>query len=498
MSAANQQRNNSNILLQNKEHIIIVSGDDVKQAKKYADALGATSLSDALSVFINRESSVDQKGKALGDLILLRLILSGKIQFKQKLFGIINAAVTKDFKKLPSNDNIDREIEEFISELDSGSDIHIFNRFLTKILLVFGSTVLVSSLTSIFVAFGQAQVQASNITSDISQQREQYEQYIPEQDQREIILPHLEEANKYLDSAKNGLATQQAIYNANPNGQSKITLNMWKDSVNHWQDKVNEYQSIFNSSPPRPSGPPEMPEVSALTRRLLIKILASNNLSYIIPIVIGVIAASSYTKRRVNWQDSIISKALVIMIDKYINTNDELLSILHTTSADSLIPTPLKDDQLGMALFFKYINTLEKSKLKVQVNSNEKILGTSTLNMRNFMNKGQGDNCPICFDPLIDVSTHGKVVIVCKNRHKYHIQCISDWINSKPIDKAVCPMCITPIIPSLLKEIIEERNTVRNQSANRGGGKRQTKRKSLKYKLKLKLRKKYAKHTRKH
>jgi hypothetical protein len=121
------------------------------------------------------------------------------------------------------------------------------------------------------------------------------------------------------------------------------------------------------------------------------------------------------------------------------------------------------------------------------------------------MNTGQGDNCPICFDPLIDISKYGKVVIACKNNHKYHIQCISDWVNSKPIENAACPMCMGPILPSLLEELIKQKNRDPKKAlqalwseTNRGGGKRQTKRKTLKHKLKLKLRKKYAKHTRKH
>ena len=511
MSVANQQRNNrnnSNILLRNKEHVIIVSCDDVKQSKKYTDALGATSLSDALSVFINKETTVDQKGKALGDLILLRLILSGKIQFKQKLFGFVNAAITKDFKKLPSNRRIDKEIEELVKELESGDDIHIFNRFLTKILFVFGSSVILSSLTSIFIAFGKAQLLADNITSDIGQQREQYE-ILPEVGQRESILPHLTDAKDSLDKLTEQLANTQARYNANPTDAAKSSLNSVQSAFDQYTGIVNRLQSIFNSSPatpPRPLAPPEMPEFNALARKIMFQILASNNLNYIIPIVIGVIAATSYTKGQVNWQDSIISKALVITIDKFISTNDELFDILHTTKSDSLVPTPLKDDPLGMALFFKYINTLEKSKFKVQPNSNEKTLGTTILNMRTFMNKGQGDECPICFDPLIDISKYGKAVTVCEQHHKCHIKCISDWIESKSIQKATCPMCRGPIIPSLLEEITNERNRDPKKaletlwSASTRGGKRQTKRKTLKnkLKLKLKLRKKYAKHTRKH
>jgi len=111
--------NNSNILLDDKKHVVVVSGDNAVQATKYADTLGTTSLSDALLVVADTTQSMNQRAKALGDIILVGFILSGKIQFEQPMFyGLLTDAITKDFDKLPHIDTINTSVTDLFNRIE--------------------------------------------------------------------------------------------------------------------------------------------------------------------------------------------------------------------------------------------------------------------------------------------------------------------------------------------------------------------------------------------
>ena len=374
--------NNSGVLVGDRQHTVIVSGDNAAQARKYAHTLGTTSLHEALLVLVNEESTKEENEKALGDLILLRLILSGKIQFKErKFFGLVNRAITKDFKRLHVSQSswfdIDDNIRKLIVDLRSSNK----NRNKTLIIL-----------------------------------------------------------NDFTEVASTAGPGVGAI--------------------------MEGFSHYMGSS-------------------MLATLAASGVLSIIGAIALLVAALHMYA--RVNWQDNIAAKAIVILIDEFISTNHLLLRLLlENADGESLVPTPLKRDPIGMALFFQYIkhiDTLAKDDINSKRNRNDKDLGVETMNMGSFMEHGEGETCPICTAPLIDLSDHEKAVTVCENKHKCHKDCISTWIRAKDKREEVaqCPMCNSPILPALINDVLQRggRGTRRRRIKRRLHTRRTSSRKSM-------------------
>jgi hypothetical protein len=426
--------NNSGVLVGDTRHTVIVSGDNVAQARKYAHTLGTTSLHEALSVLVNKESTKEENEKALGDLILLRLILSGKIQFKQrKLFGLVNRAITKSFKPLPTDSRMKKMIEKLVDELDSGkNDISIFRHFLKKIIAVFGISVLISSLGNVahFLAIDSIEMQSA------------------------------------LDSAGQFLRR--------------------KGWANAWVAQVNKDDLLDSSFVERyPDFQVYADRIRGVREAAFQTVLSSPTV--ILPLIIGVLAAARYTQEQVAIQDNIISKGIVVLIDNFIGTNHILLRLLlENADGESLVPTPLKGDPVGMALFFQYIKDIDKftkKDINSRRNRNDKELGVETMNMGSFLEHGEGETCPICTAPLIDLSDHEKAVTVCENKHKCHKDCISTWIRAKDKREEVaqCPMCNSPILPTLMNDVLQRggRGTRRRRIKRRLHSRRTISRKSM-------------------
>ena len=388
--------NNSSVLVGNKHHTLIVSGDNAVEARKYAHTLGTTSLHEALSVLVNKKSSKEENEKALGDIILLRLILSGKIQFKErKFFGLVNTAITKSFKPLPTDPD-DRKkmnmiIENLVDQLDSGeNDISVFRHFLKKIIGVFGISAIIACFPLYFGAV---------LTYD---------------------GPEIYNARKYLvDHGYNGAETM---------GIEQLSQSTWLT--------VPGYE-------------PYRKALEGIT----LKAISSNGVP-LMPIIIGLLAAANYTKQLVDWQDNIISKGIVLLIDNFISTNQTLLRLLlENADGESLVPTPLKGDPVGMALFFQYIKQLKGANIKPEteeereireMNRNDRKLGVTRTDMNSFIQSGEPE-CSICGTNLSDASEYGKAVTACKNKHKFHKDCISKWIERNP----TCPVCREHVVSPL-------------------------------------------------
>jgi hypothetical protein len=137
----------SNIANFNKlnERGYTVNLNNTKNVRKYEDALGTTSLQQALSILVNKDSTDDEKAGAINDLILIRLILSGKIKFRSPKFGgLIKQTVGKgfegvDIRRIDRIDEIDETLENFIKDLDEnpGQEPRIFKGFLTMLITSF-------------------------------------------------------------------------------------------------------------------------------------------------------------------------------------------------------------------------------------------------------------------------------------------------------------------------------------------------------------------------
>jgi hypothetical protein len=354
---SNRGVNNSNVLSGKKEHIIVVNKDDVDKIREYTKALGTTSLYDSISILSSLETSVSQKAKAIGDLILLRHILSGDIQFKEKrLFNLFQSVIGKDFidiakswNDLP-NINIKEKVEKLIVELDNN-----------------------------------------------------------EQDIKVIAKPF-----RYY---------------------------------------LKHIIEILGISFVGATAPPALAIMAYLSPEMAIRLLV------ILLIVFG--AAHAHNKI----EGKVLTIAVVKLIDRLLSTNKEIHEIINSPDSGSLIPEPLRNDPLGMALFFKYIKkinvAMRTAELQREISKIEKQTGTTVLSMNTFkrLNKPL-DDCGICLKPLAAVLM-GKPIEVCENHHMFHDKCIGKWLrNSK---ENLCPTCRQPILGSV-KDRINYMNIPENKS----------------------------------
>jgi hypothetical protein len=375
MAANRRGVNNSNILLGNEQHVIVVSGDDANDVKEYTRALGITSLYDALQVFANLESASSiQKAKALEDLIFIRLILSGSIQFKEpSLLGLFQSVVGNNFEKLPETSNgrrgvPQRLVEELLNNLDEGKkDVTVIKKFIVLLIGFFGIG------------------------------------FIP-------VFGGLD----FVGSQMGG-----------PGGYLNFIL---------------------------------------------------SNLNIMYPIIIGIIASMAAARSMVNHENNIYSIALVKLIDRFLSNNRYIDDIINDPEYGFGLPKPLRDNQLGMALYFQYIKKLQagyREKLvegeddedrRIEIEKNtagEDGAGAFPLNFNIFSRDARsGNSCAICLKQL-GAAGMGRYSEVCKNGHLFHNKCIKGWIRGGP-GRSTCPFCREAIFPDII------------EMAQRGGRKRRT------------------------
>jgi hypothetical protein len=376
-------RNNSNILLGEKQHIIFVDSNDADKIREYTDALGTSSLHDSLSIISSTDTSVSEKGKAIGDLILLRHILSGEIQFKEKrLFTLFQTAIGKKFINISkyikrySDLYFNNKVKELIMDLDNNEkDISVIARPLLEFMR---SIVLTSMPISPMVGIGNAYV----------------------------------------------------------------------------------FFALF---------------------------------AILVPIV---------TARVLNEvEDKVYTIALVKLIDRFLSTNEDIHEIINNPESGAIVPEPLRNDPLGMALYFKYIKQInikneqyaKATGLQRKRRNIEKQTGTNVLNMNTFtaLNKSL-DDCGICLKPLAS-AVMGKPIEICENHHMFHGICIVKWILNSGSGEKLCPTCRQPISDDTIRQLFQDKNvldhTIEERFINNpgfGGGR---KRWTLRYKKRKSTRK---------
>jgi len=251
--------NNSGILSGSEQHVIVVTRKDADEVRKYTDALGTTSLYSALEILSTPDTSSMDKAKAIEDLILIRLILSGSIQFKEEsLLGLFQSVVGNKFKKLPesSNGGIDDKgplVERLLRDLDEGKkDVTVIKPFIIMIILNFG--------LGAIPTFGFLQFSGS---------------------------------------------------------------------------LMGRADDIYLS-----------------------------NLNFMYPIIIGILASMAAARGMVNYENNIYTIALVKLIDRFLSSN-MILDIINDRASNFGLPTPLRGNQLGMALYFQYIKQLQPEPLRI-------------------------------------------------------------------------------------------------------------------------------------
>jgi hypothetical protein len=390
--------NNSSILFGDKQHVIVVDKNNAKLVKEYADTLGITSLHNALEVLINTDkSSITQKAKAVEDLILIRLILSGDIQFKEKgLFGLMQNVIGNKFKKFPK-DKGGNVVRQLIEDLDSGkNDVSVIKHFFIKLIFIFGTTTVFSLMVSTPIIAGTI-------------------------------------SNPYT----NPTARESGIIR-------KTIKNLYAELTDITHDS-ERYNMVLTEIADLKSKLNNMPTGSEELFDFLI-----TNIGIAYPILIGLLVSMLTARKMVNWENNIYTTAIVRLIDRFLLTNEYIYDIINDPKYGFDVPKPLVDDQLGMALYFSYIKHIntqgQNTRVQVIRNDIDKETGTPVINMSIFgrLNKAL-DDCGICLNPL-GTAGMSTPVEVCDNHHMFHMECIKKWIKG---GKNLCPNCRKPILPSI-------------------------------------------------
>ena len=114
-SSSNANLNNLNV----RGYTVDLKNDT--NVKKYQGALGGTSLHEALTILADKDSTDAQKARAIEDLILIRLILHGDIQFRSPKFGgLMKKVIGSGFHKVMGKDY--NQVEKIIKDLDKNPD----------------------------------------------------------------------------------------------------------------------------------------------------------------------------------------------------------------------------------------------------------------------------------------------------------------------------------------------------------------------------------------
>jgi len=425
----------------------VVDLNNTKNVSKYEDALGTTSLQQALSILVNKDSTDDEKAGAIQDLILIRLILSGKIQFRSS-GDLITKTVGKGFEgvQFRNLDEIDIKLIQLVNNLDKkpGEELRIFKGFLTMLITTFVTT------AGLSIAF-HAAIGTSSIV------RENAYNFDSNMDNTRANIARMNHAPIQTTISPNGTPISYYLTQTPEYHQLKQTL--------------AEHDSMYKKM----LSPEYFGKV--LAKQLL------NQGTIFAPLIIGLLASMIAANIMIKSQNKTIRTALVKMIDRYMIIDEEIFRILNEKGA---VPKVFENDGPAMALYNRYIRSMRKEYDKIKKAANEKQIqnqrveieaktGTNVLNMGKFLTPGLEDNCPICAKPL---ATAGMTVVEIKPcDHKFHETCIKTW-QETGIDKK-CPLCngvieslvpvtfITPPLPNRNLTNANSTGTPNNNTSNR-------------------------------
>jgi len=402
--------NNSNVLLDHETHVIVVTGENADEVRKYTDTLGTTSLFNALDIISNPDTSSIDKAKAIEDLILIRLILSAAIQFKEPtLLGLFERVIGTNFKTLPEKLDDHKLVEDLIRKIDAGEkDVTVVKHFILKVIL----------------AFGIGMIPAFAFALDANT--------------KYFKLRHpLEDGIK--DAQEHIKDVQEHLYNP-------INFEDFLQQTRLYSKQIKNYQHQIDS----------LGSAESFTSNYFI-----SDLTFIYPIIIGLIASMATARRMINHENNIYSIALVKLIDRFFLNNKMIFHIINNPDSKFGLPKPLEGNQLGMALYYQYIRRLqqkymnnikleEETKSQSIRNSIEEQTGTVPLRMSNFSRIANPlDDCAICLKPLA-AAGKGTPIEVCRNHHMFHRNCIKEWIQSGATRG--CPTCRGRILRAVVAE----------------------------------------------
>jgi len=137
----------------------------------------------------------------------------------------------------------------------------------------------------------------------------------------------------------------------------------------------------------------------------------------------------------------LIIDVLIKLLDSFIRSDELIFRALGSESIQN-IPL-LYNDPDAMAIFYKYVNEMKKLGVKGPKEVEP------PMSMTNFLS---GDNCSICQKKL--AWPYLETTEVCISHHKFHIACIKIYQKDKERNFK-CPICRTEILP-FAKKIIRE------------------------------------------
>jgi len=398
--------------------------NNIKKVSKYEEALGLTSLQKALSILVNNESTDDEKAGAINDLILIRLILSGKLQFKSS-GDLITTTVGKGFEGISYIDlngnekELTREVDRLVDDLDKrpGEEPEIFKGFLTKLITTFVTT---AGISTAIHALGS---------------------YIEIDNNSYKYIRSMREIGDKIEEMKWAPIQHGVNQDGIPFTYELTQTPEYAQLKENYAEQHSMYERLFT---PKYFG-------MVFGKQLL------NQGTIFAPLIIGLLASMYAARSMTIYQNGKIRVALIKMIDKFMVTNTEILRIINENNT---VPEVFGNDMQAITLYSNYKTLIVEELYEKQLAEIEATIETNVLNMGKFLKPGLEDDCSICTKPL---TAAGMTVVELKPcEHKFHEKCIKDWqktgINKK------CPLCnrhIESLVPvTLIKPPSPNRNAL--------------------------------------
>ena len=374
---------------------ITVNVSNSSSIKDYTDSLGLTSLYDNLEVLSNKKLSDKRKAIAIERLILLRLIISGKIKLRNVNAGLIeriqSALIIEKFNTIPSQSLAfpQEAVEGLINDLDSLpesgiKELKIFKNIIYKLLTIFSTTVVISTIVSLIGIGIKSRVNAEDVVKPGGYNALEIVR------NNGITLTTYTPQDYYptLNSLVNKIFIE-TVGVVGMNGFTPIIIGLLS-TFGYALSETAKERTIIRTA----------------IARMIDRFLSEN------------------------------SEIIRLINDK--NSGFAIPSILHTSPLGIAV----------YSQYIRYIQATYRLEQEIKQNKEkelqeeikertlEKTFGVKKIKGLNDFLVGD-DTCIICLDSLTG-SSHGIPVKVCANNHFFHKTCIREWIESGHPE---CPLC---------------------------------------------------------
>jgi len=404
-------------------------------------------------------------------LAFIRLIISGRIQYKENIYGIFDKVIGPRYA-LPNNNKLLSQKEEFekvlklIAEHDIDSfDFHyrgglrklIFDMFASFLL----TGIVAGFVSGIFITKSQETLKNAQRNlrlfnkehGDFDFDSERHKISVYGYDRESIKWKEVDSYEITLHGDDNDIELINTVFRNMRNLEDE---NPYISMYIAYNGQAYSFQKFFETFTPENmsstaakdiaiSVAENAPKLLDLETRIEIAelaigaaIIGSISGSLLVPLLIKLIVVyfrSSNDKQ-------LIIDVLIKLLDNYIRSNELIFRALGSESIQN-IPL-LYNDPDSLAIYYKYVNEMKK----LGIYSFKKPV-EPPVSMANFMS---GEKCAICQKKL--ATPFMETTEVCIGHHKFHTLCISIYYKGNE-KKISCPVCRQPILP-FARKIIKE------------------------------------------